>query len=88
MTRAKPSPDRYGRNTTRSFRQSFLTAYASRIGERLSATTESVDREKTAEVSEYQYYEFAAFAQQVQRLRAQHARKPSLLDRFDRAGLK
>lgn len=30
----------------------------------------------------------AAFAQQVQRLRAQHARKPSLLDRFDRAGLK
>jgi hypothetical protein len=48
MTRAKPSPDRYGRNTTRSFRQSFLTAYASRIGERLSATTESVDREMTA----------------------------------------
>jgi hypothetical protein len=30
----------------------------------------------------------AAFAQQMQRLRAQHARKPSLLDRFDRAGLK
>jgi Protein of unknown function (DUF2786) len=48
MTRTKPAPDRYGRNTTRSFRQSFLTSYASRIGERLSATTETVDREMTA----------------------------------------
>ncbi|GLH95455.1 DUF2786 domain-containing protein [Phytohabitans aurantiacus] len=48
MTRAKPAPDRYGRNTTRSFRQSFLTAYASRIGERLSTTTETVDREMAA----------------------------------------
>jgi hypothetical protein len=48
MTQAKPSVDGYGRNTTRSFRQSFLTAYASRIGERLSATTEEVDREMTA----------------------------------------
>ncbi len=48
MTQAKPSTDKYGRNTTRSFRQSFLTAYASRIGERLSAATEGVDREMTA----------------------------------------
>jgi len=47
MTQAKPSIDEYGRNTTRSFRQSFLTAYASRIGERLSAATEGVDREMT-----------------------------------------
>lgn len=45
MTQAKPSVDQYGRNTTRSFRQSFLTAYASRIGERLDAATEGVDRE-------------------------------------------
>ncbi|MDG4768341.1 DUF2786 domain-containing protein [Solwaraspora sp. WMMD406] len=45
MTQAKPSTDAYGRNTTRSFRQSFLTAYASRIGERLSETTQGVDRE-------------------------------------------
>ncbi len=48
MTQANPSSDGYGRNTTRSFRQSFLTAYASRIGERLSAATEGVDREMTA----------------------------------------
>lgn len=48
MTQAKPAPDRYGRNTTRSFRQSFLTAYATRIGERLSTTTETVDREMAA----------------------------------------
>ncbi|HEX8629292.1 MAG TPA: DUF2786 domain-containing protein [Catenuloplanes sp.] len=47
MTQAKPTTDRYGRNTTRSFRQSFLTAYASRIGERLSTATEEVDREMT-----------------------------------------
>jgi hypothetical protein len=50
MTQAKPSVDQYGRNTTRSFRQSFLTAYASRIGERLDAATEEVDREMTASV--------------------------------------
>lgn len=47
MTQAKPSTDRFGRNTTRSFRQSFLTAYASRIGERLSAAAGGVDREMT-----------------------------------------
>jgi len=48
MTQSRPSPDAYGRNTTRSFRQSFLTAYASRIGERLSVTTDEVDREMAA----------------------------------------
>ncbi|WP_373320626.1 DUF2786 domain-containing protein [Rhizocola hellebori] len=48
MTALNPRPDRYGRNNTRSFRQSFLTAYASRIGERLNSTTEEVDREMAA----------------------------------------
>lgn len=47
MTQAGTSTDRYGRNTTRSFRQSFLTAYASRIGERLHTATGDVDREAT-----------------------------------------
>jgi hypothetical protein len=47
MTQAKPNTDKYGRNSTRSFRQSFLTAYASRIGERLDAATSGVDREVT-----------------------------------------
>jgi hypothetical protein len=47
MTQAKPNSDKYGRNTTRSFRQSFLTAYASRIGERLNAATDGVDQEMT-----------------------------------------
>lgn len=37
--------DRYGRSSTRSFRQSFLTAYAQRIGERLRGATENVSRE-------------------------------------------
>ena len=45
MTQAKPSTDAYGRNTTRSFRQSFLTAYASRIGERLSTASDEVGQE-------------------------------------------
>ena len=45
MTQAKPSTGADGRNTTRSFRQSFLTAYASRIGERLSATADEVGQE-------------------------------------------
>ena len=37
--------DRYGRSSTRSFRQSFLTAYAHRIGERLRcATTQETSR--------------------------------------------
>ena len=31
--------------------------------------------------------DIAAFARRMQRLREQHARKPSLLDRFDRAEL-
>lgn len=39
MTRAGSRRDAYGRSTTRSFRQSFLTAYAQRIGERLTAST-------------------------------------------------
>jgi hypothetical protein len=42
MTQTGPRQDRYGRNNTRSFRQSFLTAYAQRIGERLHLATESV----------------------------------------------
>ncbi|MDY7085983.1 MAG: DUF2786 domain-containing protein, partial [Actinomycetota bacterium] len=36
MTGSGSKTDGTGRNTTRSFRQSFLTSYASRIGERLS----------------------------------------------------
>jgi len=42
MTRAGRKVDHRGRSRTRSFRQSFLLAYASRIGERLAAATASV----------------------------------------------
>ena len=42
MLRAGPSVDRTGRSRTRSFRQSFLLAYATRIGERLDAATASM----------------------------------------------
>ena len=55
MTQAKPSTDEYGRNTTRSFRQSFLTAYASRIGERLSAATDEVGPEAAGSASSAQF---------------------------------
>lgn len=48
MTKATPSTDSSGRSRTRAFRHSFLTAYATRIGERLSATTEGVDQEMTS----------------------------------------
>jgi uncharacterized protein DUF2786 len=54
MTQAKPSTDEYGRNATRSFRQSFLTAYASRIGERLSAASAEVGQEMTDSASSTQ----------------------------------
>ncbi len=37
MNAAGPQVDRYGRSRTRSFRQSFLVAYATRIGDRLRA---------------------------------------------------
>jgi hypothetical protein len=39
MMHAGSRTDGYGRSRTRSFRQSFLTAYASRIGQRLAETT-------------------------------------------------
>jgi hypothetical protein len=55
MTQAKPTTDEYGRNTTRSFRQSFLTAYASRIGERLSAATEEVGQEAAGSANSAQF---------------------------------
>ncbi|MDI1461663.1 DUF2786 domain-containing protein [Catellatospora sp. KI3] len=48
MTATGPRADRYGRNNTRSFRQSFLTAYAQRVGERLADATEQVDAEVVA----------------------------------------
>ncbi len=42
MLRAGRAVDSAGRSRTRSFRQSFLVAYAGRIGERLTETTASV----------------------------------------------
>ncbi|MBV1852219.1 DUF2786 domain-containing protein [Catellatospora tritici] len=48
MTGTGPRADRYGRNNIRSFRQSFLTAYAQRIGERLAEATDQVDAEMVA----------------------------------------
>jgi hypothetical protein len=50
MTAQGPRRDRYGRSSTRSFRQSFLTAYAHRIGERLTGATEHASSEAAAEV--------------------------------------
>jgi hypothetical protein len=51
MTAAGRRTDEYGRNTTRSFRQSFLISYASRIGERLSVASDDVEKEAAASES-------------------------------------
>ena len=49
MLRAGAKRDAYGRSRTRAFRQSFLIAYATRIGERLSqATVHAEQRAATA----------------------------------------
>ncbi|MEV6397241.1 DUF2786 domain-containing protein [Streptomyces sp. NPDC051907] len=45
MTRAEAGQRAGGRKRTKTFRQSFLMAYASRLGERLSQTTEQVASE-------------------------------------------
>lgn len=45
MTHAAPGPGEGGRSSIRSFRQSFLTSYATRIGERLRSTTTAVGEE-------------------------------------------
>ena len=47
MVKAGSRRDWSGRSSTRSFRQSFLTAYAHRIGERLAAATQDASREAT-----------------------------------------
>jgi Protein of unknown function (DUF2786) len=49
MTSAGSRTDRYGRSRTRSFRQSFLAAYAARIGERLMEVTGAQTKAASAE---------------------------------------
>ncbi|MFI0978413.1 DUF2786 domain-containing protein [Streptomyces sp. NPDC021093] len=49
MTRAEAAQRAGGRKRTKSFRQSFLTAYASRLGTRLAEATEHVVAEAGAE---------------------------------------
>ncbi|OEJ60080.1 aromatic acid decarboxylase [Streptomyces agglomeratus] len=45
MTRAEAAQRASGRKRTKAFRQAFLTAYASRVGQRLSETTQHVTEE-------------------------------------------
>jgi Protein of unknown function (DUF2786) len=49
MLRAGAKKDQYGRSRTRAFRQSFLIAYAVRIGERLSEAAGHVEQEVQAQ---------------------------------------
>jgi hypothetical protein len=49
MMQAGSRRDAYGRSRTRSFRQSFLTSYAQRIGERLADATGTAERQAAAE---------------------------------------
>jgi Protein of unknown function (DUF2786) len=49
MMQAGSRTDGYGRSRTRSFRQSFLTAYASRIGQRLAEATGTQTSKAAAE---------------------------------------
>lgn len=51
MVAAGRSVTRTGQSRTRSFRQSFLVAYAQRIGERLAEATDQVTAEVAAEVA-------------------------------------
>ena len=48
MLRAGAKRDAYGRSRTRAFRQSFLIAYATRIGERLSQATVHAEQQAAA----------------------------------------
>jgi hypothetical protein len=52
MTQAGSRQDQHGRSRTRSFRQSFLTSFANRIGERLTEATDLASKEAEAEVGE------------------------------------
>lgn len=49
MTRAEADQRSAGRRRTKTFRQSFLLAYAHRVGERLAAATEQATEQVTAE---------------------------------------
>jgi hypothetical protein len=49
MLRAGAKRDRHGRSRTRAFRQSFLVAYAVRIGERLAGVADEAERRAAAE---------------------------------------
>ena len=51
MTKAGSRKDHYGRSRTRAFRQSFLVAYASRIGERLREATDAATSDATAGIT-------------------------------------
>ncbi len=72
MTQVSRRQDRPGHNNIRAFRQSFLTAYASRIGERLNAEAQEVDRE------------VATSAAGVNLLPVLAARSDAVRDAFDR----
>ena len=48
MNRSGSRRDNHGRSRTRTFRQSFLVAYATRIGQRLTEATETAVREAAA----------------------------------------
>lgn len=50
MTAEGSKRDRYGRSSTRSFRQSFLTAYAERVGERLTGAARQAGEQAATEV--------------------------------------
>nr|WSZ97574.1 DUF2786 domain-containing protein [Streptomyces sp. NBC_00857] len=52
MTRAEAAQRASGRKRTKTFRQSFLMAYAHRIGERLARATEQVTEQATEQAAE------------------------------------
>ncbi len=51
MMQAGSRRDAHGRSSTRSFRQSFLTAYAQRIGERLATATKQVTEQASRDLA-------------------------------------
>lgn len=79
MTAEGSRRDRHGRSSTRSFRMAFLTAYATRIGERLAGASDRAGREAAAELGSSLLPVLAARDEAVQE--SFHAAFPNLVYR-------
>ncbi|MFE2939346.1 DUF2786 domain-containing protein [Streptomyces sp. NPDC059255] len=84
MTRAEAAQRAGGRKRTKTFRQSFLMAYAHRLGERLAAATEQATEQAADEAAERRAEETAASGGGSGLLPVLAAREAAVADRTDR----